>query len=96
MRKYEVMFIVDALFGDEQRTALIEKLHSILTVDGGKLLEVKDWGIKEFAYPIDHATKGYYVVTTFEATTDAVKEFDRVARIEAGCIRHLMLNLTEK
>ncbi len=95
MRKYEVMYIVDASHSDEQRSALVEKLHGIITDDGGKLLEVNEWGVREFAYPINHMNKGYYIVTTFEASPAAVKEFERVARIEAGCVRHLMINLEE-
>ena len=92
MRKYEVMYILDASMTDEDRAALIAKLHAIITDDGGKVTNVDEWGVKEFAYPINHMTKGYYMVVNFEANPDAVKEFDRISRIEQSCIRHLVIN----
>ncbi len=96
MRKYEVMYILNATLADTERNELIEKLHGILTADGGKINEVNDWGVKEFAYPINHMTKGYYVVTNFDASPEAIKEFDRIARIESACIRHMIVNLEEQ
>ena len=95
MRKYEVMYILDASLTDEERNTLIAKLHAIITDDGGKMVNVDEWGIKEFAYPIEKMTKGYYMVVTFEANPEAVKEFGRVSRIEQSCIRHLIVNLDE-
>ena len=93
MRKYEVMYILNAELGDEERNALIEKLHAIITADQGKILDVNEWGVREFAYPINHMTKGYYVVAKFETDTPAINEFDRIFKIEPGAIRHLVVNL---
>ncbi|MGB4985266.1 MAG: 30S ribosomal protein S6 [Erysipelotrichaceae bacterium] len=91
MKKYEVMYILNAAMTDENRQALIEKLHAIITVDGGKIENVDQWGIKDFAYEINHMKKGYYVVTTFEGTTAAVAEFGRIARIERDVVRYMMI-----
>ena len=93
MRKYEVMYILNASMTDEERVALIVKLHNIITDDGGKIVDVNDWGVREFAYPIDHMTKGYYMVVIFEATPKAISEFGRISRIEQNCIRHLVVNI---
>jgi len=95
MRKYEVMYILDASLSDEDRNALIAKLHAIIIDDGGSVVNVDEWGIREFAYPIEKMTKGYYMVVTFEATPEAIKEFGRISRIEQSCIRHLVVNLQE-
>jgi len=95
MRKYEVMYILDASLTDEERIALVDKLHAIITDDGGKVVNVDEWGIREFAYPINKMTKGYYMVVTFEANADAIKEFERISRIEQSCIRHLVISLEE-
>ncbi|MFV0254846.1 MAG: 30S ribosomal protein S6 [Erysipelotrichaceae bacterium] len=95
MRKYEVMYIINAETSEDDRTALIEKLHKIITDDGGKIEEINEWGIKEFAYPINHMTKGYYVVTTFTSEPAAVAEFERISLIESACIRHMVVNLEQ-
>ena len=93
MRKYEVMYILDASMTEEERNAIIAKLHAIITDDGGKVVDVNEWGVREFAYPIEKMTKGYYSVVVFEANPDAIAEFDRIFRIEQSCIRHLVINL---
>lgn len=96
MRKYEVMYILNASLEDEKRVALIDNLHAIITDNGGKIEKVDEWGIREFAYEIEHMSKGYYVVTTFMAENQAVKEFDRLMRINANVIRYLNLKLDEE
>ena len=53
-------------------------------------------GLKEFAYRIEDMTKGYYVVVTFEADNATVKEFDRLARINANVVRFMIIRQDEK
>ena len=43
MKKYELMYIVKDGLDEEARKAEIEKLHGILTSNGAKLGEVKEW-----------------------------------------------------
>ena len=93
MRKYETMYILDPELTEEERVELITKFHNILTANGGKINDVNEWGIREFAYPIDHMIKGYYLVVQFEADPEAITEFDRVFKIEPKAIRHLIVNL---
>ena len=91
MKKYEVMYIVTASLDDEKRTALIENLHGIITNNGGNIVSVNEWGLRDFAYRIDHMTKGYYVVTTFEIGNEGVKEFDRLMRINGSVVRYMIV-----
>ena len=78
MRKYEVMYIINASVEEEKRAALIETLSKIITDNGGKVNKTDEWGMRDFAYRIDDMTKGYYVVLAFEADNACVKEFDRM------------------
>ena len=41
-------------------------------------------------------TKGYYSVIKVETMPAAVKEFDRLARINTNVVRFLVLNLDDK
>ena len=34
--------------------------------------------MREFAYPIEDMTKGYYMVITIKANNDAINEFNRI------------------
>jgi len=95
MNKYEVMYILKADLEEEARKATVDQLHGIITADGGTITNVEEWGLRDFAYEIDGMTKGYYVVTTFESMPAAVKEFDRVARINRDVVRIMMLNMND-
>ena len=95
MKKYEIMYILNANLTEEERTALQERLHGCLTVNG-ETLEVneKDWGLRELAYPINFQSTGYYVVLTLEAKDDlGIKEFRRVCKIETSILREMVITL---
>lgn len=92
MRKYEVMYIINASVEEEKRTALIESLAGIITSEGGNVTKTNEWGMREFAYRIDDMTKGYYVVVNFEAENECVKEFDRLMRINPNVVRYMIIN----
>lgn len=91
MRKYEVMYIVNASLEDAKRQEVISTMHAIITNGGGKIVNVDEWGVKEFAYRIEDMTKGYYLVVTFEADNETVKEFDRLMHINANIVRYMIV-----
>ncbi|SJZ37709.1 30S ribosomal protein S6 [Anaerorhabdus furcosa] len=95
MRKYEVMYIVNASLEDAKRQEVIESMHGIITNGGGKIVNVDEWGVKEFAYRIEDMTKGYYMVVTFEADNETVKEFERLMRINANIVRFMIVKQDE-
>ncbi len=95
MSKYEVMYIINANVEEDARKALIENLNGIITKEGGKVVKSDEWGMREFAYAIDDMTKGYYVVVSFEADNAALKEFDRLMRINSNVVRFMIVNMDE-
>ena len=96
MRKYEIMYILNSSLEEEARQELMETLHNIIVNDGGSVDMVDDWGMKEFAYRIEDMTKGYYVVINVTAEPDAIKEFDRICRINNNVVRTMIVNLDNK
>ena len=95
MRKYEIMYIVNASLDDAKRVEVIENLHGIITNNGGSVKDVKEWGLKDFAYPIENMTKGYYVVVNFEIGTEGLAEFDRLIGINSNVVRYMIVNCEE-
>ena len=92
MKKYEIMYILKANLEDADRNQLIGKLHEILCLEGGKVENVNEWGLRDFAYEIDGNKKGYYVVVTINANSAAgINEFDRITKINPNVIRHLVI-----
>ncbi len=91
MRKYEIMYILKANLEDAARQEVVNALHSIITSHEGTIDNVDEWGMKEFAYEIDGDTKGFYTVLKVTATTDGIKEFDRLARINNNVVRFMII-----
>ncbi|MGM9947174.1 30S ribosomal protein S6, partial [Floccifex sp.] len=60
MKKYEIMYIVKASLDEAQFAKVQDRLHSTVTNNGGSIDSIDDWGIKDFAYEINHMKKGHY------------------------------------
>ena len=59
MGKYEIMYILTATLDDEARKAEISKLQGILDANKVSVIDTKEWGLRDFAYPIKKQLKGY-------------------------------------
>ncbi len=91
MKKYEIMYIVRSNLEQEAVAKEISDVNAIFTNNASKVLEVKEWGLKELAYEIEKSRKGYYVVAKVEATKEAVNEFDRIVGYNENIIRHIVV-----
>ena len=91
MKKYEIMYILNSSLEEAARKSTMETLSGIITNGNGTIEKVDEWGMKEFAYKIDDMTKGYYVVLTVNADSNTVSEFDRICRINASVVRHMIV-----
>ncbi len=90
MEKYEIMYILKANLGEEERKTEIEKVHKTLTDHGAKIEKVNEWGVREFAYVLKEETKGYYVVLDVESEPAGLKEFTRLAKLNPNMLRNLI------
>ena len=94
MRNYEIMFIVRPDIEETVVKSTVKSLEKLLTDRKAKITLSKELGQKEFAYEIKKFKSGFYFLYNVEAKDDAaIKEFDRVARIDENVVRHLIINL---
>lgn len=91
MKKYEVMYIVRPNLETEGVKQIVAEFNEIFTSRGSKILELKEIGLKDLAYEINHFTKGYYVYLLVEANNEAIAEFNRVVRITEDVIRDIVV-----
>ena len=91
MKKYEIMYIVKASLDEAQFEKVKTRLHSTITDNGGSIDSFDDWGIKDFAYEINHMKKGHYVVINVTANNAGVFEFQRLSRISNNVIRVMVV-----
>ena len=88
--KYEMLYLIDSSVADEAREALVARFEKIVSDLGGKVLSTDKWGTRKLAYPINYKNDAFYVLMTFEADGNAVKELDRIAGITDEGIRRMI------
>jgi len=87
VRRYEMMVLIPDRLDEESAVATFEKAKSILSDQGGNLLEEAWWGKRKLAYEIDKRDHGFYGVLDFEATAEAVGELERQLKISDDVTR---------
>lgn len=88
------MFIVQPNLESEILKKTVTDLEKIFTENNATITLSKELGQKELAYEINKFKLGYYYLYNIESNDDkAIKEFDRIARINENIIRHLIINL---
>ena len=90
MKKYEVMFIVN-IANEEVIQAAVKLVQDTITRIGGTVVKVDEWGRRHLAYEVKHQNEGYYVVVEFEADPSQITELDRIIKIHAEIIRHIIV-----
>ena len=95
MNKYEMMFIVRPDMEEAEIRKTAENMKKVLTDANAKVLEEKPMGQRELDYEINKFTTGYYFLFVVEASVEAEKEFNRVARINESLLRHLIVRVED-
>lgn len=92
---YEILYIIRPDLGEDQKKELVERIDAVLTNNGAEITKSEFWDTnRKFAYEIEDFTEGdYYLVNLSSTTTDAINEFDRLARISDNVLRHMIIRL---
>lgn len=95
--KHEILYIIRPDLGDDQKKELVERFDAVLTDNGSEITKSEYWDTnRKFAYEIEGYTEGdYYVVNLTSTSTDAINEFDRLARINDNILRHMIVRLDQ-
>ena len=92
--KYEVMYIINPNFTEEQTAAVVEKFKALVEATG-TLEEMEEMGKRKLAYEINYISEGYYVLVKFTSGPDFPAELDRVLGITDGILRSLITRRPE-
>ncbi|HHY34744.1 MAG TPA: 30S ribosomal protein S6 [Firmicutes bacterium] len=91
MRLYELMFITRPDLDEEKVSSVIGKYQDIITSTGGQVKKQDKWGKRRLAYEIDGQREGVYVLITFEGEPALTRELDRLMKIDADLLRHMIV-----
>ena len=87
--KYEVMYIINPNFSEEQTADLVAKFKALVEANG-TLEELEEIGKRKLAYEINYISEGYYVLMKFVSGPEFPAELDRVLGITDGILRRLI------
>lgn len=91
IRKYELMMIIKPLLPDNVRKNVQEKIGSLISKAGGKIVSKDVWGKRYLAYPISRHTEGYYTIYQLEVPTDKISGIKREFGLINEIIRYLFI-----
>ncbi|MBP3731375.1 MAG: 30S ribosomal protein S6 [Mailhella sp.] len=95
MRKMETLLLLSPELSVEQRETILSTMDGVVTREGGKMLAVDQWGMRDLAYPVRKQMRGYYVRLEYAAPSQLVAELERVLRITDGVFKFLTVKLAD-
>ncbi|NGP45211.1 30S ribosomal protein S6 [Bacillaceae bacterium SIJ1] len=95
MRNYEIMYILRPDLDEDTQKNTNTYFEEVLTNNGATLNETKVWGKRRLAFEIDDYREGVYMILKVNADTEAVNEFDRLAKINENILRHIAIREEE-
>jgi small subunit ribosomal protein S6 len=93
MPLYEHVMIARQDLSNTQTESLIEHFGTILSDNGGSIVESEYWGIKTMAYKINKNRKGHYAFLKTDAPAPAIQEMERLMRLHDDVMRLLTIKV---
>ncbi len=95
MPYYETVFIARQDLTEAQVKDITASFEKIIKDASGKIHKTEFWGLRNFAYKINKARKGHYVLLELETEADALHEMERQMRLHEDVVRYQSLRLEE-
>ena len=95
MANYESVLIARQDLGASQVSSIVEDLSNVIKKEGGEVVRVDNWGLKNLAYRIKKNRKGHYVILNIAAPASAIAEYERVMRVNEDIIRYMTIKVEE-
>lgn len=89
MPYYETVFIARQDLTESQVKTMTENFSKIITDEKGKIHKTEFWGLKSFAYRINKARKGHYILLELDCESAALHEMERQMRLHEDVVRYL-------
>ena len=91
MKKYELLFIVDASIADEEKEKVVSAVSELISKAGGKPGEPDKWGVRKYAYPVNYKSEGYYCLINFEAEDEVIAVITNKLNINKNIVRQMIV-----
>jgi small subunit ribosomal protein S6 len=89
LQRYDIVAIVLADLNEEDITAFIERIKTIITDRKGVIAKVDKWGKRHLAYEIKKKRDGYYFLIDFAGNGPIVNEIERNCKIDDRVLKFM-------
>lgn len=96
MRQFETLMLLSPELSAENRENAINAMVAVIEREGGKLIEIDSWGMRDLAYPVHKLMRGFYVRLVYQAPAELIAELERNIRITDGIFKFLTVRLDDK
>ena len=95
MANYESVLIARQDLGAAQVNTLVSDLSEVIKKEGGEVVKIDNWGLKNLAYRIKKNRKGHYVLLNIVTPSSAISEYERLIRLNEDIIRYMTVKVDE-
>jgi small subunit ribosomal protein S6 len=88
-KNYETVFILTPVLSEHQAKDTVEKFSSLITAQGGEIVNLENMGLRQMAYPIQKKSNGYYVMIEFKSEPSFIKTLEVEYKRDERIIRFL-------
>ncbi|MGB2982433.1 MAG: 30S ribosomal protein S6 [Candidatus Bipolaricaulia bacterium] len=92
MRDYEIVYVIRTDLSDEDRAAKVERIHTLITENGGEIGKMEEWGKRVLAYEIRHCADGFFGMAEFHLPPDGVKTIEDRLNIDEEILRYQIVS----
>jgi small subunit ribosomal protein S6 len=92
-RVYDLMVLIDPNAPEEQRSAVVSEVESLVDADG-ELVGEHDWGHRRLAYEIDHRPEAEYRLFQIRGERELLQRLDQRLKIMDGVLRFRVIRTT--
>ena len=93
MALYESVIIGRQDLTTGQFETLLEKFIAVIQSFKGEIKKKENWGIRNLAYKINKNRKGHYMLLNIDGPPEAIKEYERLMRLDEDIIRFLTIKI---
>ena len=94
-RVYELMVIFDREVEESTLDGQLNQVAAMITDAGGQVASTDKWGLRKYAYEIDHKDEGFYVVLEIVTEARDLADVDRFLRLADETVRHKIIRLPD-
>ena len=95
MARYEELLLLSPELGIDECRDIVDNLSAVVVREGGNVLKIDDWGVKDTAYPVRKFNRGRYIRMEMDMPGKAVAELERNVRIADGIFKFITVKLAE-